>query len=139
MKNMDVLIDTNILIDWLQKREPYYEAAELVVKKIISGSINGHIAAHSLTNIFYVLRKRFSVNDRRKILLRLADIFQVQGLSTEMMVEAMHNLAFDDYEDCLQYECAKACHADYIITRNIKDFSGSEIPCITAEQLLNLY
>ena len=92
--------------------------------------------------IFYVVRFIESINvDKKKY-----DVKQAAYDEIEALLESHPDIepTFDEKkakEEYMneKYECAKACHADYIITRNIKDFSGSEIPCITAEQLLNLY
>ena len=62
----------------------------------------------------------------------------VAGIGHEQMFEALNRDNFKDFEDCLQDECAKELKADYIITRNIKDFAHSKIPAVTPEQFLEV-
>jgi len=59
MKNILVLFDTNIILDVLEKRLPFYDSSKSVLKKCVSGGITGYIALHSISNIFYILRKRY--------------------------------------------------------------------------------
>ncbi len=109
------------------------------MKECISNDIRGCIALHSVSNIYYILRKRFSAADRRKLLLDLLDLLQVAGTDHEHVKNALQRESFSDFEDCLQDECAKQIHADYIVTRNITDFSTSDIPAVTPEDMLKIF
>lgn len=91
-----------------------------------------------ISNIFYILRKDMPEDQRREILLRLCRILQVVGIDQMKIVSALNKRDFSDFEDCLQVECAAAMQADYIITRNVKDFTRSNITPITAEAFLNI-
>lgn len=84
--------------------------------------------------MFYILRKNYSEEDRRAILLGLCQILRVEGIDTEKICSALQNSAFSDFEDCLQAECAMAAQVDYIISRNTDDFKLSQVPCLTAEE-----
>lgn len=134
-KNMRVLFDTNIILDILEKRLPYYDASKSVLESCVSGNITGYIALHSISNIFYILRKRYSTTDRRKLLLDILNLLRIAGADHESVINALQREDFSDFEDCLQDECAKQIHADYIVTRNTTDFSVSDIPAITPESL----
>lgn len=135
---MLVLFDTNIILDILEKRFPFYDSSKSVLESCVSGNVTGYIALHSISNIFYILRKRYSAEDRRKFLLNILDLLQVAGADHESVRNALQRGDFSDFEDCLQNECAKLIHADYIVTRNINDFSMSDIPAITPDDLLDL-
>ena len=135
---MRILIDTNILLDFLCKREPYYEMSIKVFELCINGQVDGCIATHSVTNIFYILRKYCNVEVRRSMLIRLFDIFEVESLTKDKLFSALNNNLFEDFEDCLQVECAKGYYADYIISRNIKDFVNSSIPCMEPQAFLQM-
>ena len=100
--------------------------------------IDGCIAAHSVTNAFYILRKEFTLDERRKNLKDLFTILTVVGIDKNKLLSALDNLGFDDVEDCLQMECAKDFSADYIVTRNIKDFENSSVKPILPEDFLKL-
>lgn len=133
---MLVLIDTNIVLDILEKRLPFYESSNDVLSLCASKKIKGCIALHSVSNIFYILRKRYSVEDRRRLLLGILNFLQIANASHENVRHALERNDFPDFEDCLQDECASQNHADYIITRNIDDFLNSNIPAITPSDFL---
>lgn len=128
---MTVLIDTNLILDVLQKRIPFYDSSNKVLTCCASGKIKGYIALHSVSNIFYVLRKYYSAEDRRRLILGILDFLEVANIEHENVKTALLRKDFPDFEDCLQDECAKQVNANYIITRNVKDFSTSEIPALT--------
>ena len=118
-----------------RSRLPYYDASKSVLESCVSGNITGYIALHSISNIFYILRKRYSTTDRRKLLLDILNLLRIAGADHESVINALQREDFSDFEDCLQDECAKQIHADYIVTRNTTDFSVSDIPAITPESL----
>lgn len=136
---MRVLIDTNILLDYFAKREPYLSASEKIITWCAEGKIDGCVAAHSLTNIFYILRKIFTIDERRALLSDLCEIFEVEAIDVIKIKSALKNKDFDDIEDCLQAECAKAFQADFILTRNIKDFQNALIPCLLPDDFLKIF
>lgn len=70
MKNIRALIDTNVVLDWIMVREPNATNAKIIMDKCLFGQVHGYITSHSLTDIFYILRKDYSV-EKRKQLLRL--------------------------------------------------------------------
>lgn len=135
---MLVLFDTNIILDILEKRLPFYDASQSALELCISGEVTGYIALHSISNIFYILRKRYSATDRKKLLLNIIDLLKIANADHKSVRNALEREDFSDFEDCLQDECAKQIHADYIVTRNINDFSTSDIPAITPENLLKI-
>lgn len=138
MSVLTILIDTNVLIDFLIDREPFTKNAGEIIKKSQDKVINAYLAAHSITNIFYILRKIYSVTERKQRLLDLCRIISVVNIGYELVLNALSNNDLDDVEDCLQAECANVIKADYIVTRNIKDFSYSKVPVILPENLLKL-
>lgn len=133
---MLVLIDTNVILDMLEKREPFYESSSDVLSLCASKKIKGCIAMHSISNIFYILRKNYSAENRRRLLLGILKFLQVANASHENVRHALERNDFPDFEDCLQDECAAQNHADYIITRNTDDFSNSNISAITPADFL---
>ena len=135
---MRVLVDTNVIIDALAGREPYYSNADKIIKLCADKRITGYMAAHTIPDIFYILRKDWTENERRELLLSLCDILFIEKVDSGKIISALKNNKFRDMEDCLQDECAMSVSADYIITRNIKDFCYSGIPAILPEDFLNL-
>lgn len=133
-----ILIDTNVLFDYLLTREPFYEDAKKVILKCTEGEVKGCIAAHSIPNMFFILRKDYDAKDRREILCSLCKIFEIEGIDKAKLVSGLENEDFSDFEDCLQMECAKAYGAEYIVTRNVSDYVISEVTAILPEDYLKL-
>lgn len=133
-----ILIDTNVLIDYLLEREPFFEDAKDVILSCADGKVKGCIAAHSIPNMFFILRKDYSAKERREVLSNLCSIFDVEGIDKAKLLVGLTNEDFSDFEDCLQMECAKSYGADYIVTRNISDYSTSEIKAIMPKDYLEL-
>ena len=133
---MIILIDTNIILDHLISREPFVDIADHILNLCFNQKYTGYIAAHSITNIFYILRRHFSVSKRKEILTELCEFIEVAGIHKKQVIDALADEDFDDLEDRLQVECARMVNADYIVTRNIADFLTSPIPAILPEDLL---
>lgn len=133
-----VLVDTNVLLDYLLTREPFYKDAEKIVLACVDGKVKGCIAAHSISNMFFILRKDYNAGERREALLNLCRIFDIEGIDKAKLLSGLQNGDFSDFEDCLQMECAKAYGAEYIVTRNIDDYKTSEIKAILPKDYLEL-
>ena len=135
---MKVLVDTNILIDYVLVRQPFFSSAERIVMLCDSKKPEGYIAAHTVMNMFFILRHDYKTEERKNILKELCEIFNVVGIDQKKIIASLENEDFSDVEDCLQTECAKSCGADYIVTRNVKDFQNSEVPAILPDEFLKL-
>ena len=136
---MRVLVDTNIVLDYLLEREPYAESAKKIVVACKQKKVIGCIAAHTVSNMFFIMRKTYSVEDRRTILKDICKLFDVEGIDRLKIIQALDNSDFKDFEDCLQMQCAKSFRADYILTRNLADYRDSEIACISPEEFCEKY
>ena len=135
---MLILIDTNVLLDVIARREPYVIFSEKVIDLCRQEIINGAIAGHSVLNAMYVLRKNFTLEERKEIFLSLCEFLYVESVDFGKIIQALKDDDFSDFEDCLQMQCALSLRADYIVTRNVKDFAVSDIPAITPEEFLNI-
>lgn len=133
-----ILIDTNVLLDYLLTREPFYEDAKNVLLACVDGKAKGCIAAHSISNMFFILRKDYNAKERREVLYNLCSIFDVEGIDKTKLLVGLQNEDFSDFEDCLQMECAKAYGAEYIVTRNVSDYTASEVKAILPKDYLKL-
>jgi len=138
MNALTVLIDTDVLLDFLTDRGTFSKSAKKIIQKAQEKNINAFLAAHSITNIFYILRKIYSAPERKQRLMDLCSSIPVVEIDNKLIYNALANNNFDDIEDCLQVECAKLINADYIITRNIKHYIHSSVPAILPEGLLKL-
>lgn len=134
---MVVLIDTNIILDFLLTREPACKAASDIILKCANKEIKGYIAFHSISILWYVLRK-VPEEKRRNYLIDICSLLQVTATSHNEIIKAINMIEFKDFEDCLQDRCAKNVSADYIITRNTLDFTYSEVPAILPEDFLKI-
>lgn len=135
---MVILVDTNVALDFLTMRRPFYDDARKVIMICAEGHVQGYLAFHSLPNIFYILRKSHSDTDRRKMLKRLCSVLKVTGASHESICDAIEREDFPDFEDCLQDECAKEVSADFIVTRNTNDFICSKVKPLTPHEFLEI-
>ena len=135
---MVLLIDTNLIIDYIAEREQFKSAADKVFDAIFEDKAKGCLAAHSVTNMWYILRKVMSTEKRRDLFLALLGSFDVISLDKEKLISALKRKNFTDFEDCLQDECALSVHADYIVTRNKKDFAWSKVTALSPEEVLEV-
>ncbi len=138
MRSLALLIDTNILLNYLTNRDDsYLEQSIEIVGMCASGECTGYIAFHTLSTLWYVLRKR-SDSIRRQNLKDICDIFTVATASQSEIIDAIEKDSFADFEDCLQDKCAKDVGADYIITCNVKEFENSEVPAVTPDDFIKI-
>lgn len=133
---MKVLIDTNIILDVLCKRSAFYEDSAKIFKLCEVKKISGVISALSIPNIMYILRKELDADKTREILDSLMLIFSVADLKADDLKKAA-DMRFKDYEDAIQSACATRIKANYIVTRNIKDFSESKVTVIKPAEFLD--
>ena len=135
---MKILIDTNVLIDAAAMRMPFYTFSEKVID-ICHQDVEGVIAAHSIVNMAYLLRKTLTLSEFKELILSLSEFIKIESVDVEKILRAIEDKDFKDFEDCLQLQCAINFDADYIVTRNVADFKSSKIPAITPQDFLKLY
>ena len=133
---MKILIDTNVLIDYLMPRTPYFTDAEKIMLFCKNGQVNGSISALSIMNCFYILRKEMTVEEQKKAWLAFSQFLEIVSIDRRQIINVLTDQKFTDVEDCLQAECAKEFKADYIVTRNINDFKNSDVPAILPDEFL---
>lgn len=135
---MRILIDTNIILDVLLKREPFYENAANVLKATENSDIKEFVSASAITDIYYIayktLRDKAKVKELLKSILR---IVSVAGISAEDIYRSLE-LDWNDFEDSIQYSSAVGNDMDGLITRNVKDYSLAELPIWTPEAFLEI-
>lgn len=121
---MRVFLDTNVILDYLLKREPFYSDAKRILNACLY-SIDGFVTPHSLIDIFYMLNERTDSSEEycRNTILKLKTVLNVVSETDSTVFLAIKNTEFKDFEDSIQHECAVFADADYIITRNRKTFS----------------
>jgi predicted nucleic acid-binding protein len=130
-----VLVDLNIILDVLQKREPFYEASGGLLAMIETGKIEGFVAAHSVTTLFYLVSKDQSPASARVILTSLMQFLKIAPVD-HAVIETALNMPYKDFEDAVQMVSAMQCKADFLVTRNIKDYQPAPVTVIQPVELL---
>jgi len=137
---MKVLLDTNIVLDAIVNREPFYLEAQNVIALILDSKLEGYVTANSVTDIFYIAKKHLSQNDLRNTMRSLFAIFYIIDVLGTDCHEAL-DFPLDDYEDALLVVCGDRTAIDYIITRD-KDLlqkAKPSIPVISPSEFLRFY
>lgn len=131
-----LLIDTNIILDLLAKREPFFNNAASLFSYADKNKIELAISSLTIANISYVLSKQKTSQQAREILRKFRVLVQVLPLDDKIIDLALSDSTFNDYEDGLQYYTAIGNDIHAIITRDLKDFKNSKIPVMTADEYL---
>lgn len=131
-----IFIDTNIVLDLLGQREPFYEAAAKLFSLADRGKITLYVSSLTIATSNYVLSKLKSAKEARMILIRFKILVVVLDLNDKIIELSLNDDSFSDFEDALQYYTALESEADILITRNLKDYKRSKIPVMTASQYL---
>ena len=135
---MRMMIDTNIIIDVLLEREPFYAHSKTVLDLCENKDIYGFISASAATDIFYLIRKGLgSTDEAYKALGHILDIVKVLTVTNDDVTDAFLVKA-KDFEDCLLATCAKSNKCSGIITRNKKDFLGFGVALYSPEDVLEM-
>ena len=134
---MTVLIDTNVILDYVLKREPFAEDALACLDHLIIKKEKSWLTASTITDIYYVTRRALRDGEKAKgVIAKLLNAFQIAAVDKTDCVNAL-DVDFDDYEDALVFACAKKIKAEYIITRNKGDFVDSSITVVTPAEFLS--
>lgn len=135
-KNMKLLIDTNVVLDVLLKREPFYPAAADVLNLVQRDDVREYISASAVTDIYYIAHRQLRDKTAVKELLKkLLQIVAVAAVSEREIINAL-NLAWGDFEDSVQYSVALLNEMDGLVTRNPKDYTGTDLPIWEPNQIV---
>ena len=133
---MKIMIDTNIILDVLLEREPFYEYSKAILELCEKRKIQGFISASSATDIFYLIRKALSSTEAAYDALgEILNIVKILTVTNDDVNKAFLQKA-KDFEDCLLATCAKSNNCDAIITRNKKDFMTFGITLFSPEEFI---
>jgi predicted nucleic acid-binding protein len=137
VEGIKVLVDLNVLLDVLAAREPFLGAAASVWAAVETQLVEGLVAAHSLTTLHYLLARHTSRKQSRAAMEDLLRVFSVASVDEEVIRSAL-DLGWGDFEDGVQMAAAYLAGADYLVTRDPKDFSGGPVPVLQPEAFLAL-
>jgi predicted nucleic acid-binding protein len=132
---MTVLLDTNVVLDILLDRQPWYTEAALIFGLSEKNLIKSFISAASITDIFYLVQKEHGKQAARDSIKRLLQVFNPATV-TDTNIRRALELDWDDFEDSVQFVVGESLSADFIITRNSKDFASFAIPVLTPAQFI---
>jgi predicted nucleic acid-binding protein len=132
---MTALLDTNVVLDILLERQPWYTEAALIFGLSEKKLITCFVSASSITDIFYLTQKEHGKQTAHDSIKRLLQVFNpasVTGINIHQALE----LEWNDFEDSLQFIVGESLSANFIVTRNVKDFTSSTIAVVTPAQFI---
>lgn len=132
---MVLLIDANIILDVLLNRPMFVKDSSMIWKLCETQQMKGYLSTLTYANIMYIMRKQLTPEQIQEIFCKLKLIFEFADFSPAVLERAV-NMKWKDFEDAIQSAMAESVHADYIITRNIKDFKQSKVMALMPSELL---
>lgn len=135
---MIVLVDTNILLDVLARREPHYQNSARICTLAERGEITAFISAISFNNIYYILQKAGNKITANTALKTLRDVFESVAPDIKIINQAIDSEC-DDFEDAIQFHSAVRASAHFLITRNPNDFPASSVAIVTPDEFLQIW
>ena len=132
---MVLLIDANVLLDIIMKRLEFIKDSSVIWKLCETGKVKGYVSSLTIASIVDIMQKEMDPQKIEEVLSTLSMIFEFTDLCVSDIQQAAR-MQWNDYEDAIQSATAQRIHADFIITRNIKDFAKSKILAFTPAELL---
>lgn len=132
-----LLIDANIVLDVLAKREPHYTTSAAVWTLVEQGQVEGLLAAHTVTTLHYLVVKHLAQFQAHLIMTKLLHVFNIAAVDRGVILQALA-LGWKDFEDAVQMAAAFNSQADYLVTRNPKDFKDELVRVLQPGELLAL-
>ena len=133
-----LFVDTNIVIDLLSRREPFFEEAAVIFSLADKKQVELSVSSLTITNTGYTLLRQMDSNKAKSVLRKLRLILKILPLDDKIIGLALNDETFSDFEDGLQYFTAIEDEQEIIITRNLKDFKNSKLPTMTAKQFIEM-
>jgi len=134
---MKVLVDTNVVLDILLNRVPFYDSSAYIEVLAEANIITGYISASAITDIFFIAKGSLGKKSTKEALKNLLSVFKPATVTDNHIYQAL-NLDWKDFEDSVQYVVGEGFSANYIITRNIDDYASGSIPVVTPEQFIQV-
>ena len=132
---MIILLDTNVVLDILLCRHPWYTNAALIFGLAQQNLIKGYVSASTITDIFYIAQKEHGKDTAREAIKRLLRVFYPATVTDKNIYQALE-LEWNDFEDSVQFAVGEALSADFIVTRDTRDFASGSIAAVTPEQFI---
>ena len=132
---MVLLIDANIILDVLLNRPDYVKDSAIIWKLCETEQMKGYVSTLTFANLVYIMRKQLDPEKIEDVFHKLNLIFEFADFSVSDLTHAA-DLNWKNFEYAVQSVTAERIHADYIITRNVRDFSKSRVMAFTPPELL---
>jgi len=133
-----VLVDTDVILDLLLARQPFYPSASRLFMAFQEGRLEGHVSSLAFSNLFYLLRKEEGGGPEAIAILRKLRLVTRVLTVNERIIDLALASTFTDFEDAIQYFAAAEWDLDAIVTRNRRDYKASKIAIVNAEECLEL-
>lgn len=133
---MKILFDTNVVLDVLLRRRPFYENAARLFAYVELGEVEGYLGATTVTTLYYFMEKTLG-DDARTELQRLLELFEIATVDKKVLDKAVTS-SVKDYEDAVLVEAALMVGLDAVVTRNAKDFKGIPLQIFLPKELLDV-
>ena len=134
---MRILLDTNIILDIALRREPHFTFSVQAFKAIDNKIIFGFVTATTITDIYYIAKREKGHQIALDFISNLIEIIDIIGIDRNIIIKSLVS-QINDFEDAIQSISSLLNNIDYIITRNQKDFSKSDIKALSPVEFVNL-
>ncbi len=128
-----VLFDSDVLLDVLAQRQPFFLASVKALNMVTRSQVIGYVSGHAVTNIFYILRRQVGSKAALELLSRLLQRLQIASVTDEVIRTALRS-SITDFEDAVTSEAANAADVEVIVTRNVANFVDSSVPAVLSEE-----
>ena len=135
MAELRVLLDLNVVMDVLTRRQPFYENSAKAWAAVESGWVEGYIAAHSVTTMQYLVNRHCTRKEAALAIADLMRVFSVASVNRDVLYQAL-TLDWKDFENAVQVVAAAQAGATFIVTRNPADYPNCPVPVISPADLL---
>ena len=130
-----VFIDSDVILDFLLDRQPFIDEITFIIEKAIGKEIQLCVASHSVTNLYYIIRRLENKKKAKTKTINILKLVKVKNVGQSTIDKAIHS-TFKDFEDAVQNFCAIESNHKIIITRNVKDFKESRLAILTQKEFL---
>ena len=132
---MKLMLDLNVLLDVVQRRESFYLASAILLSKVVEGEENGCVPSHAVTTLHYIIEKSAGKERAEQFTDWLLTYLEIVPQDKALFARA-RTLAMTDFEDAALASAAEVAKCDLILTRNVTDFVGSPVQTMTPEEFL---
>lgn len=136
-----ILFDTNIILEWLLERDDFYETSTKCIELCKNSMIQGFLTPHSISDIFYFMRKEKGLAESKELIILLVNLFYILAEDENTLISIVDsdlwkNDLWNDVEDAMQMVSASLNNMDLILTRNPKDFKNSAVKYLSPDEYL---